>query len=138
MTIFASTSDKMAREGPSLDVQIDLPPTEVLWLKKEPPKVSAYALIDTGASMSCIDQSIAQKLGLIPRDIQTVLTPNGRCEQPLYDILLSIPDIKREFLLEVLGSTLGDQIHHVLIGRDLLRQTTLIYSGLQDRFEICI
>ena len=51
--------------------------------EKEPPKEDepTYALIDTGASQSCIDIALAEKLELPIVDVQTICGVDGAKDQ---------------------------------------------------------
>ncbi|MEY3442567.1 MAG: hypothetical protein RLZZ519_848 [Bacteroidota bacterium] len=101
------------------------------------PSFIGLALIDTGASSSAIDYSVAKKLGLISYDFQEVLTPAGSTIQSVYDATIVIPlrdDLG--FDVQVFGADLERQAFDVLIGRDILRYCTLIYSGWDNRYTL--
>ena len=140
-SIWKSEDAVLAQAGPSVRVSITQPGPILEATKgenKTPPTVSVRALIDTGASCSCIDQGIAEQLKLTPRDEREMLTPGGLVVQLLYDVRLSIDGIHDLFELEVLGADLARQENHVLLGRDVLRHGTLIYSGRSNSFEFCV
>lgn len=130
----------LARVGASVKVRVTPPGPVLETLHKEgkkPQYVSAHGLFDTGAGCSCIDQGIAEQLNLKHRDEREVLTPSGSTVQLLYDVRLFIGDTG--FLdLAVFGSDLARQAHHVLLGRDVLKYGTLIYSGRSCGFEFCV
>ncbi len=110
--------------------------------KVEVPFRKALGLIDTGASMTCVDNAIAQVLSLIARDIVKVGTPNGVCDQGLYDASLRLPfpgsADSSPFDIQVLGANLSGQEYQVLIGRDILSHGTLIYNGWDNNYQFCI
>ncbi|MGH7441290.1 MAG: aspartyl protease family protein [bacterium] len=59
-----------------------------------PPSVSARALIDTGASGTCIDPSIVAALGIVPKGYQPMLTPSTGSKPhsaPQYDVGILLP-----------------------------------------------
>ncbi len=139
--IGAKQRTDLLQTGPTVYVGI-LPSQPILRaIKKEggeiPPPIEAAALIDTGASCTSIDASIAQGLSLTARDERLVFTPNGKSIQFLYDISLTIPHLG-VFDLQALGANLSGQMHKVLIGRDVLVRGTLIYSGWTNSFELCL
>lgn len=104
------------------------------------PAVSiTHCLIDTGATNSCIDQSIATKLGLIVRDKQMVGNANGQAEQFLYDVgfHLLIPNIPI-IALQVFGADLSKQPYKALLGRDVLRFCNFTYSGANNFWTLSI
>ena len=57
----------------------------------QPPEISDYLLVDTGASGFCIDQSIADSLGLVPTGIQGVHGVHGHSESKKYLANLALP-----------------------------------------------
>lgn len=131
----------LARTGPAILVEIHLPQAARTALQKnghKPPFERAEALIDTGASGTCIDNGIAKRLGLVARDRMVVLTPGGPCHQLRYDAALFLPALQLWRELPVLGAHLAPQPHHALIGRDILSMGTLVYSGWRGGFEFCV
>jgi hypothetical protein len=104
------------------------------------------ALIDTGASGTCVDPSVLQALGLSPTGIVPVCTPTtGTAPQnmPQFDILLLIPGASASHVplvvptLAVLGSALHvAQGIHALIGRDVLSRCLMTYDGTSGFFSI--
>ena len=138
-SVWKSEDAEVRRSGPSLKVQVTLPklPVGGLEVREPAPPVSALGLIDTGAGHSCIDESIAKRLNLTPRDQREVLTASGSAMQYLYDVCLKLDEIGSIDLV-VFGSDLGQQAHHVLLGRDVLQYGTLIYSGRSSSFEFCV
>ena len=49
------------------------------------------ALIDTGATNSCITKKVAGRLNLKPLKIQSVSTPSGMTERNVYEVSIHIP-----------------------------------------------
>lgn len=103
------------------------------------PSKIANGLIDTGASVSCIDDSIAKELDLTAHDIVTVCTPSEIFSQPVYDLGFSLPNLtKVTFAIQALGAVLTSQPYDALIGRDLLALCTLIYNGWDNSYQLHI
>ena len=106
-----------------------------------PSSIQGYALIDTGASVLCVDEGVLRELGLSPFGSARVSTPNGDVEQGIYPVALSFPgtDIEAIPLARCLGANLASQHQPpletiALIGRDTLRGCVLIYNGKDASF----
>lgn len=141
MTIAGSRQDSnLLKAGPAVSVTIE-PSTPVLLSRQKSgtatSPVRALALIDTGASITCIDESIVKSLRLTHRDTARILTPSGESIHNLYDVRLTVSQlVTRE--LPVVEANMSNQQHKVLIGRDILAIGTLIYSGWTNSFEFCV
>jgi hypothetical protein len=105
-----------------------------------PTPEAGFALIDTGASGTCVHEPILQKLGLNP--IGTVMsgTAAGQVPHNLYPARIEFPGeaIDRDFN-SVAGVNLSGQtislstgIHPIiaLIGRDVMADWILTYNGV--------
>jgi hypothetical protein len=80
MPVFPNRVPNLQNVGPIIEVVIFPPQPVFNKLRQEgktPPDKKLIALIDTGASRSCIDDPIANELGLIARDVVRVQTPSG-------------------------------------------------------------
>lgn len=107
---------------------------------EEIPIFTAVGMIDTGASISGIDVSIAKHLNLISRDFIPILTPSGIKNHYTYDIDLMLPQTLgfKKFTLEVTGSDLIRQGIQVLIGRDVLKECTFVYNGSDNTWHLTV
>ena len=95
------------------------------------------ALLDTGASHTCLDPSIINDLQIPPTGTTSVLTPSTGATPHtvnLYDVCINIPGSKPP--PHILGTVavagcelLQSQGFHALIGRDILSQWTVYYNG---------
>jgi hypothetical protein len=101
------------------------------------PSTKAMALIDTGASSTCISKIIVEQLKLNPFDIQLVNTAAGESRQLLYDIGVALP-ISQPNTLAVQSpcADLSKQSFQVLLGRDVLSHCTLFYNGSDNSFTL--
>lgn len=130
-------------EGPTIEIII-FPPAPIMedfQKKNEPiPQKKILALIDTGASNSCIDIKIAKELELVSRDFISVLTPSGISDHFTYDVAIMLPQQLqyKSFFIEVTGGDLERQPYDALIGRDILESCTLIYNGWDGSFQLHI
>ena len=105
---------------------------------------AATALLDTGASCTCVDPSILEALGLTPKGEADVLTPStteGPERADEYDCGLFIfaetaanPYIVRN--IPVLASPLQQQGIDAIIGRDVLAKCVLVYNGSTSRYTL--
>ena len=144
MAIYWQVSPSLEIAGPSMKTRIHAVPTHFLNELPNMPTEDAFldehGLVDTGASMTCIDVSIAKKLNLIPHDRILVSTPNGEAMQFLYDVSMQFPVTGKDAFweLQVLGANLGKNSHKILIGRDFLKKGILIYNGLHNKWEFCV
>jgi hypothetical protein len=107
-----------------------------------PPYVALDCLIDTGASVSCIDAAALAPLGLQPTGMTPIATPSTganpiQCAQ--YDVAIGIyhPDYSRVFdNVPVIAADLSAQGIQGLFGRDLLKSCLLVYDGASSLFCI--
>ena len=133
-------SSDLILEGPIIEVTV-VPPRQVieLLIKEGKPVVTtkAIALIDTGASCTCIDNTVARSIGLVSHDIKRVLTASGEDMQCLYDAGILLPTMSTyAFSVQVLEAKLAKQPYKVLLGRDVLRHCSLIYHGWNHTYTL--
>lgn len=109
-----------------------------------PTPVTVQALIDTGASGTCIDPSVLSALGLSPTGSVPMLTPSTGA-QPVptdtYDVSLIIFATAQHLPLihhtvPVMRSELAVQGIQALIGRDILKGCLLTYDGASGLFSL--
>jgi hypothetical protein len=112
---------------------------------RTPPQiVTARLLVDTGASHTCLDCAVIQKLGLIPTGQISVHTPTtGGTAQAInqYDVALLIQahgTLKSFLTLPVGESDFSAQAIDGLLGRDVLAQCLLLYSGPDNVFMLSL
>lgn len=109
-----------------------------------PPPVAIRALIDTGASNTCIDPSVLRTLNLTPTGSTPMITPTTGAEpqeKALYDVMVLIPAGNAQpFIQATLPVCECDlfeaQGFHALIGRDILSHCLLVYNGLANYFSL--
>jgi len=127
MPIDFGTGDslELARTGPTVDAV--LRPYGV----ESASPIRYPALIDTGASETCIDAQLAVSLDLHAVDAQTISTASGEDRILRYLAMVEIPDLGVFKLSRFPGVRLseGGQYHRILIGRDLLQDMYLTYDG---------
>jgi hypothetical protein len=110
-----------------------------------PNLIIVQALVDTGASCTCIDPFVLGQLNLSPTGITTVNTPSTGtlpATANQYDVAIMIQTAPNLPLLifqnmPVLESQLLiQQGFHMLLGRDILRSCLLLYDGMNGLFSL--
>lgn len=137
--------------APLIDVTVDLQPFYRGYLLKEnggatgiaiPEAIRGKALIDTGASMSCVAFPVAEKLQLMRigavtfRGVEGARKPGESGEQaPIFGAILGIPGLQWMQEVRMVGVQ-PDDLHIAIIGRDLLEHFRLEYDGQGMRFRL--
>ena len=105
----------------------------------------ANALVDTGATRSCVSQRIADKLKVAPIDKKHVQTAGGVFPKNVYRINFHIPiyykasstqgavNIKSIYQIDVTQADLPDSCD-ILLGMDVIMEGSLHVSGGQFTF----
>lgn len=136
----------LVQTGPLLQVEVSIPPTLARFLTAQnqpiPPPVTGWALIDTGATSSCVDSKTITSLGVKPIGVAVTGTAGGPVQQHRYPAKFRFPGegLEIEFS-SVIGVNLAGQSvagHDiiVLLGRDVLSQCVFIYNGLGGFFTL--
>lgn len=95
------------------------------------------ALVDTGASGTCLDPVIFTALGLQPTGTTPMLTPSTGItpiDADTYDVSILIPAGTQQPLVLPNMAVSASQLllaqgFHALLGRDILKQCILHYNG---------
>jgi predicted aspartyl protease len=99
---------------------------------------AGWALIDTGASSTCIDEQAAQKLGLPVIDVGFMLSAtHEQVPCNIYPISIATP-IMAFNIPRALGAALAPHGLVALIGRDVLQTCNLFYNGLAGQFTLSL
>jgi len=104
-----------------------------------PGPIIANLLIDTGASVTSVDSSVIDQLGLQPTGTVGIRTPSTgliphTCST--YDVELTIPgptQARHVPAVAIIDGHYLSQGHQGLLGRDMLKDGRLIYCG-HDNF----
>jgi len=105
-----------------------------------PQPIQIRALLDTGASCTCVDPSVLNKLGLAPTGIAPMHTPSTGSQAHVasqYDVSLILMHPMLTFTIHaapVVEAQLAIQGIQGLIGRDVLSNCLLIYDGRAGLF----
>ena len=130
--------------GPVVQVSLSLaePLAEQLLLKGEmiPEPIAGFALIDTGASSTCIDEVTAQKLGLPVVDrIKIASASHDAMEMNAYPTMISFISAPIKInATRAIGVNLNNQGIIVLLGRDMLRKFIMFYNGPSGELTISL
>jgi len=134
----------LALRGPCVQVSITIAEqiaTQLLQQGKtlEPP-VSGLALIDTGASTTCIDEAAAKKLRLpIVNVVKLASASYSATPANVYPIRVEVAGLPISFNAPMaIGAPLNSQGLIALIGRDLLLYCTLFYNGISGQITLSI
>ena len=111
-----------------------------------PPPVNVRALVDTGASCTCVDPSVLIALSLTPTGSVLIHTPSSGATPVImeqYDASLLIPGADPTHFPLILrtipvvsAELLATQGFEVLIGRDILQGCVLVYNGTMGFFTL--
>ncbi|HXZ13535.1 MAG TPA: hypothetical protein VEG64_14200 [Candidatus Sulfotelmatobacter sp.] len=127
--------------GPLISVEIGVPQALAQHLSSHnlpvPAPVPGVALIDTGASITSVDNSVFRTLRTQPVSIATVGGAHGSAQQSVYPASISFPGTALQGLdfNQVLGCDISGQATGLqqpliaLVGRDLLQHFVFIYHG---------
>ena len=140
-TIAAPTG--LAQGGPLVPVTLMISDAHRKILGEEgkpvPAVVNGTALIDTGASSTCIDQQAAERAGLPVIDKAMMASAShAKHEVPVYSAKLVIPDFSAIDVEYAMGASLDEMNLIALIGRDLLQGAVLVYNGTDGSIALSI
>lgn len=125
--------DALVRHGPTLYVQIGFDPTFRPDDAARPvlPEIKLPALVDTGATESCIDSVLATKLGLPVVDQWAIAGVQGESKVNVHLAQIYVPDLEFTVSGRFPGVHLSDggQPHSSLIGRTFLQNFIMVYEG---------
>jgi Aspartyl protease len=141
---------QVSPNGPLLDAFVGVSHARLTALQAHqqavPQAVPIRALVDTGASCTCVDPSVLTALGLTPTGVAVVNTPStGSTPHSTfqYDVSLAVPPALPTHTLLVVpnlpvvaSQLLQAQGFHALLGRDVLSLCRFTYDGLAGFFTL--
>jgi predicted aspartyl protease len=111
----------------------------------EPDLVNGIFLIDTGASLTCVDKVLLEQLQIPPSGTISIATPSTGGKGHTcwaYDVSLFIPNVTKGkrglhvLMLQVAEIDIAYQGISGLIGRDVLANANFIYNGEAGLFTL--
>jgi predicted aspartyl protease len=130
----ASGADLLVSLGPTLIVDIGFDPKFDGNNITTPPIAGItgiHALVDTGATESCIDNLLAAQLNLPLVDRRPIGGIGGQQMANIYLAQIHVSTLRFTIYGAFAGVELraGGQVHSALIGRTFLRKYTMVYEG---------
>ena len=149
MPSFMLRVPNLASSGPIISVKVSAPKVVKEFLTKinypipEPVKINA--LIDTGATCTCISQRIvAKELHLLSRGIAIVQTAGHSIRAGVFDVCLDMTPafnkirITSDPLTVIALPLTGQPNIDCLIGRNVLRNGLFLYVGYANMFSLSV
>ena len=107
--------------------------------KSLPTPKAGLALIDTGATGTCIDDQAARDLSLPVIDVAKMTSATHQDQQcSVYPVQIHIPPALTFNCPRTIGAALAAQGLLILIWRDVLQQCNLFYNGLVGQFTLSL
>ena len=135
------SNQALAQRGPV--VTVSLRPIEeqrqVMAERGEPipAAIDGLAMIDTGASVTCVDEAAAGRAGLHVVDRGTISSASHSAHSvPVFACDINVAGLGRIRLPRAMGATLENHGLLAIIGRDALGSTVFIYNGPSGSFSI--
>lgn len=138
----------LANNGPILDVSISIPQALAdLYARQRTPlpsPITGIALIDTGATRSCVHGPIMRNLGVNPIGVVTSGTAAGPSPHNLFPAHFTFPaagidlDFSAVVGVDLTGQIINGQQLMALIGRDVLSRGIFVYNGPLGAFTFAI
>lgn len=134
----------LQRTGPLLEVLISVTPEHKQKLAeqgaKPPEAIQGFALIDTGASITAVDEGVCEQLGLTPTGRIKLSHATGTEDRSCYPVQIFFPGTPLPPMgnPQTVSCKLGDGQPriHLLFGRDLLSRLRMVYHGPAGRIEL--
>ena len=136
------SADGLRITGVFFPVEIQVPPAIAKVLTDEgkpvPQPRAGVGLVDTGASNTCVHESVLKDLGINPVGVRPMGTAAGEVSQNVYPVRIAFPG--ENWTFDITGAAgvdlTGQQILTdppqeliALLGRDLMASWLLIYNG---------
>lgn len=138
----AGATSLLVSYGPTLKVDIGFDPAYTATSVGAPIAAikDVEALVDTGATESCIDSLLASQLNLPIVDRRMVSGVHGSKEVSIHLAQIHVPSLGRTIVgaFAAVDLVAGGQIHKALIGRTFLQHVTMVYEGLSGKVTISL
>jgi predicted aspartyl protease len=140
----ASPQQTLQLQGPRVQVAVGAAQSLISQLIQRgdtpPSPFTGVALIDTGATVTSIDNSVAQQLKLPVIDVQDMSSAShAKTPCNIYPVSITIAGLQTNLdVPRCMGAELQPFGIVVLIGRDILSRCTFHYNGLTAEFTLAI
>lgn len=132
----SSLTKSLRARGPILPVQIGLPQA-AKEAGAEGTMEEIQALVDTGASITAVNMSVAARLGLIATGSVQIGGVTGSSQRPVYGARIVMPEPGFTFdPVQIVGADLNAPDFELLIGRNLLCSMMMTYDGPRGQFAL--
>ncbi len=138
----------LANFGPILTVSVSFPQALVdLYTRQQiplPSPITGVALIDTGATRSCVHGPIMTTLGVNPIGVVTSGSAAGQVLHNLFSAHFTFPaaridiDFAAVVGVDLAGQIINNQQLIALIGRDVLSSGIFVYNGPLGTFSFAM
>src|SRR6266446_2806673 len=138
----------LASNGPILDISVSIPQALAnLYARQQiplPSPITGIALIDTGATRSCVHRPIMSQLGVNPIGVVTTGTAAGPASHNLFPTHFTFPaggidlDFSAVAGVDLSGQIINGQQLIALIGRDVLSRGIFVYNGPLGAFTFAM
>jgi hypothetical protein len=142
------TPTVLANFGPVLDVSVSIPQALAdLYTRQQiplPSPITGIALIDTGATRSCVHRPIMSNLGVNPIGVVTSGTAAGPVPHNLFPAHFTFPaaridiDFAAVVGVDLAGQIINNQQLIALIGRDVLSMGIFVFNGPVGAFSFAM
>jgi hypothetical protein len=138
----------LTETGPLVAVEVGIPDALKQHLSGKglpvPAPVAGFALVDTGASSTAVDNSVFTALGVAHINEIDTDTPHGSGRSKIYPASVTFPgmnvhELRMEQLIgcQLKWKTKDDKEIIMLLGRDLLAWFVFIYNGPGSEITLC-
>lgn len=134
----------LVNAGPIINIEIGIPEALANYYQQKgiaiPQPVTGYALIDTGCTLTSVDDQTVQSLGLKPVGTASVGTAGGQSSINRYPAHVKFPGTNIEIdYNSVMSAKLDGQQFKgtpiiALVGRDILSACIFIYNGITGMY----
>jgi predicted aspartyl protease len=134
----------LQQRGPVVQVAVTLEQAFSAALAQQgkliPQPSTGLALIDTGASNTCIDDDAARSMNLPVIDVGSMHSAShAKIPSNIYPIQIAIIGFPIQFRSpRTMGAALKEQGLLMLLGRDILQQCTFFYNGVTGQITLSI
>jgi len=131
--------ERLRQDGALVNVQISVPEAYAKQLRDAgqpvPPPQVVKAMIDSGASISTVSDSVAAAAGLQQVGSVPIGGVGGTSTRPIFSASFGVPDYQVTVdPIEIAGVSLPVGGFEVLLGRDILRSLEFDYVGVRGAF----